>query len=696
MEVTENKNKRIIVDCQYFKETDILVIHEILNGKRNYIIVNNPSFTFYIARDGTAPQQYYTEIDKLEKHTCKYKDRFFYVNRELEMGYTDRQLFEYSTTSKINRDPRLHFFDNSVEFQYIFQYNEKFKDEIDETIESKILSFDIEVHGDFPYPVYVELLKIQEYFIENKDIDFEPDSSIDLFYFENMRNEKDMKQLKELITNYTIEAEERSYLDLRYLIAISHNKNITDGVKKFILGEMEKGIEKLKNNLGFPQEELARSRIDAISFYDNIENKAYMYMLKIPEDLRPQDEEYIKSDLHKQRLLNFMILFNTNIYLNNNKIEFEEEEKNNSFANLKERFIAIYKRKNDEEIETNLQSLLEELKNYISEEQINKLCSTKLVFRIFEKELDMITKFFTVIREDIQPNICLAHNAKFDILTLQNRLIHYKKDPVKFFSQLPEVKANLYFKIDFNAKATKQNKTSYRVPGIVFLDSLLVYAKTQQKEREFGLDVLAKDELKESKIIYDGNIFELYARNIEIFIKYSIIDTMLVNKLEEKLKFVTLFQNLLRLSFSNWQIYCLKTLYITNMIKASLYNKGFVLRNNQNDMADKNVYVPEDDDDDEEESENESSSKKKEAGYRGAYVTDLLACKTYGFHEDVYDLDFSAFYPSAMISTHIFPDTLVATFKDREVYQSFLFEQPIVFCNKYLGTDSIESIFEEL
>ena len=86
----------------------------------------------------------------------------------------------------------------------------------------------------------------------------------------------------------------------------------------------------------------------------------------------------------------------------------------------------------------------------------------------------------------------------------------------------------------------KQNQ-SYTPAGISVLDYYQLYRKfTFGNQESYKLDYIAQLELGEKKIDYSeyGNLLELYKKNYQKFIEYNIYDCVLVEKLDDKLKFI--------------------------------------------------------------------------------------------------------------------------------------------------------------
>ena len=94
-------------------------------------------------------------------------------------------------------------------------------------------------------------------------------------------------------------------------------------------------------------------------------------------------------------------------------------------------------------------------------------------------------------------------------------------------------------KVEFRGK---QNQT-YNIAGISTLDYYQLYRKfTFGNQESYKLDYIASIELGEKKLDFSeyGSLLELYKRNFQKFIEYNIHDVVLVDKLEDKLKFIEL------------------------------------------------------------------------------------------------------------------------------------------------------------
>jgi DNA polymerase elongation subunit (family B) len=92
-------------------------------------------------------------------------------------------------------------------------------------------------------------------------------------------------------------------------------------------------------------------------------------------------------------------------------------------------------------------------------------------------------------------------------------------------------------KVEFKGKENQ----SYSPVGISVLDYYQLYRKfTFGNQESYKLDYIAQIELGEKKIDYSeyGSLLELYKNNHQKFIEYNIYDCVLVDRLDDKLKFL--------------------------------------------------------------------------------------------------------------------------------------------------------------
>ena len=163
-------------------------------------------------------------------------------------------------------------------------------------------------------------------------------------------------------------------------------------------------------------------------------------------------------------------------------------------------------------------------------EQIKDIPNTIL----FKKEADLLDAFLDLIKD---ADILSGWNSEgFDIPYTVNRVIKVlsKDDTRRFclFNQLP--KRREYEKYGKDA-------VTYDLVGRVHLDSLQLYQKYTYEERHsYRLDAIAEYELGDRKTQYEGTLDQLYNNDFRTFVEYNRQDTMLLHRLDSKLKFIDL------------------------------------------------------------------------------------------------------------------------------------------------------------
>ena len=150
-------------------------------------------------------------------------------------------------------------------------------------------------------------------------------------------------------------------------------------------------------------------------------------------------------------------------------------------------------------------------------------------------EYDLLTKFIETW-QFLDLDIVTGWNIEFfDIPYLINR--------IKLLLGDTEAKKLSPWKMIDAREAEFRGKTqqTYTIHGITTLDYLQLYRKFSFGNQEsYKLDYIAQVELGEKKIDYSeyGSLLELYKNNFQKFIEYNIHDCILVERLDDKLKFI--------------------------------------------------------------------------------------------------------------------------------------------------------------
>ena len=152
-------------------------------------------------------------------------------------------------------------------------------------------------------------------------------------------------------------------------------------------------------------------------------------------------------------------------------------------------------------------------------------------------EQTLLFKFIQVWNHPtIKPDVMTGWNIEFfDIPYLINRMkqIIGEQETKKFSPWKILEERTVEFK-------GKENQT-YNIVGINTLDYYQLYRKfTFGNQESYKLDYISQIELGEKKIDYSeyGDLLSLYKNNFQKFIEYNIQDCVLVDRLDEKLKFI--------------------------------------------------------------------------------------------------------------------------------------------------------------
>jgi DNA polymerase elongation subunit (family B) len=246
-----------------------------------------------------------------------------------------------------------------------------------------------------------------------------------------------------------------------------------------------------------------------------------------------------------------------------------------------------------------------------------------------QDEIDLIKQFLS-FWEHKCPDIVTGWNVeKFDIPYLVNRI-------AKILGEKESRRLSPWGVVNPRTVETGFGKKTniYSLLGIATLDMIDLYrryAPGGNSQESYRLDNIAHIELGERKLSYEeyGSLHNLFKEDYQKFIEYNIKDVELVDRIDEKGKFIELA---LTLSYDNkcnyedvfaqvrmWDIICF------HHLKA------------------KNVVVP------------PIERHEKEAAYVGAYVKDPII----GFHDWVASFDVNSEYPSVIMGSNISPETII-------------------------------------
>ena len=220
----------------------------------------------------------------------------------------------------------------------------------------------------------------------------------------------------------------------------------------------------------------------------------------------------------------------------------------------------------------------------------------------------------------------------------------------------------------FNEK-TKSYYNIYEPSGLVHLDYLLLYKKyTYIELTSYSLDNVSYVELDDQKVDYDGNLYDLYLNDLETFIDYNIKDVDLVDRLDDKLKFIDL-TNLLA---HNNGVLMQTTLGTVALTEQAIINEGHY-------YFDTPVVFP-----------NKPKKEEDTVGAAGAFVVDPKK----GVNKSVSGIDVESLYPSIIRMLNMSPETLVGHINSERT-DKFILDQ-VESGNVKSATEAWHSLFNTL
>jgi DNA polymerase elongation subunit (family B) len=244
---------------------------------------------------------------------------------------------------------------------------------------------------------------------------------------------------------------------------------------------------------------------------------------------------------------------------------------------------------------------------------------------LFTSEAEMLDTFLNLIED---ADIISGWNSEgFDIPYTVNRTIKVlsKEDTRRFclWDQMPKKR-----------EYEKYGKTAetYDFVGRVHLDSLELYRKYTYEERHsYRLDAIAEYELGETKTQYEGTLDQLYNNDFRKFIEYNRQDTMLLHKLDKKLKFIDL---------ANTVAHENTVLLATTMGAVAVTEQAIV-----NEAHHRGLIVPT-------RPQRDENASNQAAG---AYV----AYPKKGLHDWIGSMDINSLYPSVIRALNMGPETII-------------------------------------
>ena len=244
---------------------------------------------------------------------------------------------------------------------------------------------------------------------------------------------------------------------------------------------------------------------------------------------------------------------------------------------------------------------------------------------LFEREEDMLNTFLDLIDD---ADILSGWNSEgFDIpyTTMRITRVLSKDDTRRFclWNQLPKQRTFERFGAE---------NLTFDLIGRVHLDYMQLYRKYTYEERHsYSLDAIAEYELGERKTQYEGTLDQLYNKDFPTFIEYNRQDTMLLARLDKKLRFLDLANEL---AHDN------TVLLPTTMGAVAVTEQAII-----NEAHQRGMVVP----------NRKGRDDQGDTQAAGAYV----AFPKKGIHEWIGAIDINSLYPSAIRALNMAQESIV-------------------------------------
>jgi DNA polymerase elongation subunit (family B) len=244
---------------------------------------------------------------------------------------------------------------------------------------------------------------------------------------------------------------------------------------------------------------------------------------------------------------------------------------------------------------------------------------------LFEREEDMLNTFLDLIDD---ADILSGWNSEgFDIPYTTMRITRVlSKDDTRrlcLWNQLPKQRV-------FERFGAEQ--LTFDLIGRVHLDYMQLYRKYTYEERHsYSLDAIGEYELEERKTQYEGTLDQLYNKDFPTFIEYNRQDTLLLAKLDKKLKFLDLANELAHENTVLLQTTMGAVAVTEQAIINEAHQRGMVVpnRKNRDDQGDTQAA--------------------------GAYV----AFPKRGMHDWIGAIDINSLYPSAIRALNMAQESII-------------------------------------
>jgi DNA polymerase elongation subunit (family B) len=262
---------------------------------------------------------------------------------------------------------------------------------------------------------------------------------------------------------------------------------------------------------------------------------------------------------------------------------------------------------------------------HMSPETAREICGEFENCLLFDNEAEMLKTFLDLIDD---ADILSGWNSEgYDIPYTVNRITRVlSRDDTRRFCLWGQFPKKRMFE-RFGA----ENET-YDLVGRVHMDYMQLYRKYTYEERHsYSLDAIAEYELGERKTQFEGTLDQLYNQHFRTFIVYNRQDTLLLDKLDKKLRFLELASELAHAN---------TVLLATTMGAVAVTEQAII-----NEAHERGMVVP----------NRKQRLTDEDTQAAGAYV----AYPRKGIHEWIGSVDINSLYPSAIRALNMGPETII-------------------------------------
>jgi DNA polymerase elongation subunit (family B) len=243
---------------------------------------------------------------------------------------------------------------------------------------------------------------------------------------------------------------------------------------------------------------------------------------------------------------------------------------------------------------------------------------------LYKDEAEMLKAFLDIIED---ADVISGWNSEgYDMPYIINRIkkVMSKDDTRRLclWKQMPK-------KRTFERYGREQE--TYDLVGRVHLDSLELYRKYTYEERHsYRLDAIGEHEIGETKTVYEGSLDQLYNQDFRTFVEYNRQDVALLDKLDRKLRFIAL---------SNELAHANTVLLQTTLGAVAVTEQAII-----NEAHRRGVQVP-----------NRPKRDDESTTAAGAYV----AYPQKGLHSWIGSMDINSLYPSVIRALNMAPECVI-------------------------------------